>query len=78
MDTDEENRKLLRGSRKGVSSIEGIPFEKIMKEALREGGEFSDLFFEQTYSVAIVCEEDRIEKVISGFDMGVGLRILFW
>lgn len=57
--------------------IEHIPFEKILKEALREGGEFSDLFFEQTYSVVIVCEEDRIEKVISGLDMGVGLRILF-
>jgi TldD protein len=77
MDTDEENRKLLPGPGKGGSAIEGIPLEKILKEALREGGEFSDLFFEQTYSVVIICEEDRIEKVISGFDMGVGLRILF-
>ncbi len=25
----------------------------------------------------IICEEDRIEKVISGLDKGVGLRILF-
>jgi len=57
--------------------IEHIPFEEILKEALREGGEFSDLFFEQTHSVVIICEEDRIEKVISGLDMGVGLRILF-
>ncbi len=57
--------------------IEQIPFEKILKEALKEGGEFADLFFEQTHSVAIVCEEDRIEKAISGIDAGVGLRILF-
>src|SRR5512136_2130760 len=57
--------------------IEQIPFEKILKEALREGGEFADLFFEQTHSVVIVCEEDRIEKAISGIDVGVGLRILF-
>ncbi len=56
---------------------ETIPFEKILKEALKEGGEFADLFFEQTHSVAIVCEEDRIEKAISGIDAGVGLRILF-
>jgi TldD protein len=48
-----------------------------LREALREGGEFADLFFEQTYSVVIVCEEDRIEKVISGLDRGAGLRILF-
>ena len=57
--------------------IEIIPYQEILREALREGGEFADLFFEQTHSVVIVCEEDRIEKVISGLDMGVGLRILF-
>ena len=57
--------------------IEHIPFEKILKEALKEGGEFADIFFEQTYSVAVVCEEDRIEKMISGQDIGLGLRVLF-
>jgi TldD protein len=56
--------------------IEHIPFEKILREALKEGGEFADLFFEQTHSAVIICEEDRIEKVIFGVDMGVGLRIL--
>lgn len=57
--------------------IDQIPYEKILKEALKEGGEFADLFFEQTYSVVVVCEEDRIEKMISGQDTGVGLRVLF-
>jgi len=57
--------------------IENIPFQKILREALREGGEFADLYFEQTRSIVIVCEEDRIEKAISGLDMGVGLRVLF-
>jgi TldD protein len=57
--------------------IEHIPFGKILKQAIREGGEFADLFFEQTHSIVIICEEDRIEKVVSGLDRGVGLRILF-
>jgi len=57
--------------------IADIPYQEILKEVLREGGEFADLFFEQTHSVVIICEEDRIEKVISGLDMGVGLRVLF-
>jgi TldD protein len=64
-------------SNQGNRMIEHIPFEKILKEALKEGGEFADLFFEQTHSVVIICEEDRIEKVISGLDRGVGIRILF-
>ncbi len=57
--------------------MEAIPYQEILREALREGGEYSDLFFEQTHSVVIICEEGRIEKAISGLDMGVGLRILF-
>jgi TldD protein len=57
--------------------IENLPWSEILREALKEGGEFADLFFEQTHSVVITCEEDRIEKVVSGLDRGVGLRILF-
>jgi TldD protein len=56
--------------------IDTIPIENILKETLKEGGEFADLFFEQTHSIVILCEEDRIEKVISGLDIGVGLRLL--
>ena len=56
--------------------INEIDFQKILREALREGGEFADLFFERTRSILIICEEDRIEKVISGWDIGAGLRIL--
>jgi TldD protein len=57
--------------------LDQIPFEKILRETLKEGGEFADLFFEQTRSIVIICEEDRIEKVISGQDVGAGLRVLF-
>lgn len=54
-----------------------IPCEKILREALKEGGEFADLYIERTYAVSIVCEEDRIERMVSGQDAGVGLRVLF-
>ncbi len=57
--------------------IQEIPYQKILREALSEGGEFADLFFEQTHATAVVCEEDRIEKVVSGLDRGAGLRVLF-
>ncbi len=54
-----------------------LPYQEVLKEALREAGEFSDLFFEQNHSVIIICEEDRIEKVISGLDVGIGIRVFF-
>jgi TldD protein len=67
----------FRDKAKGNSMGLELPFQKIFSEALREGGEFADLYFEQTRSIVIVCEEDRIEKVISGLDIGMGLRVLF-
>mgnify|MGYP001592497189 CR=1 FL=1 len=54
--------------------IEDIPYQKILKEVLREGGEFADLFFEQTHSVVIICEEDRIEKEFQVWTWGWGFE----
>src|SRR4030042_2078953 len=56
--------------------LEELPVQEIVRAALKEGGDFSDLFFEESRSIVIVCEEDRIEKVVSGVDIGVGLRVL--
>ncbi len=53
-----------------------LNFQKILKGALKEGGEFSELYLEKTHSTFIVCEEDRIERMISGQDLGAGLRVL--
>lgn len=68
----------MRGDNKMFDNIlRNISSEKILKNALSEGGEFSDIFFERNYSVSIVCEDDRIEKVISNLDFGVGIRTIF-
>jgi TldD protein len=56
--------------------LEELPVQEIVRAALKEGGDFADLFFEESRSIVIVCEEDRIEKVVSGVDIGVGLRVL--
>ncbi len=64
-----------RHSSVGEVVIKPVHYEKILRQALKGGGEFADIFFEQTHSTLIVCEEDRIEKVISGWDIGAGLRV---
>jgi TldD protein len=53
-----------------------LPFPEVLKESLKDGGTFADIYFEETLSTLIVCEEDRIEKVLSGLDIGGGLRVL--
>jgi len=52
------------------------PF-KILKKALKMGGDFADIYMEESVNTSIVCEDDKIEKVVSGRDRGLGLRVIF-
>lgn len=56
---------------------QNIDFKKILKTALREGGEFADIFLERSLTTSITCEDNRIERVVSGTDGGVGIRVIF-
>lgn len=51
------------------------PF-KVIKAALKNGGEFADVYVEDVVNASIVCEEDKIEKVVNGRDRGAGVRVI--
>ncbi len=51
--------------------------KKVLKEALKNGGEFADIYIEKTQPTFIHLEDDKIEKVVSGIDSGAGLRVIF-
>jgi TldD protein len=57
--------------------VSKVDFSKILKQALKNGGEFAELFLEKTSTRSIICEDNRIERIIAGTDAGVGLRVLF-
>jgi TldD protein len=54
-----------------------VDFSKVLTRALEQGGEFAELFLEETSTSSIVCEDNRIERIIAGTDTGVGLRVIF-
>lgn len=51
------------------------PF-RVIRKALARGGEFADIFVEDTENTSVVCEENRIEKVVTGRDRGCGIRVI--
>ncbi|MEW6409023.1 MAG: TldD/PmbA family protein [Nitrospirota bacterium] len=51
--------------------------QKILKRALRQGGDYAEIFVEHTRPTGIILEDNKIEKVISGIDIGAGIRIIF-
>ena len=53
-----------------------IDFQKILSSLLTYGGQHAEVYCERQASTSIVCEGDKIEKVISGLDAGIGLRLI--
>lgn len=53
-----------------------LPCPEILKKTLSKGGDFSELFFERSSKTAIVHEDKKIDKIVSGIDCGVGLRLI--
>lgn len=56
--------------------IENMDLPRILKRALRKGGDFAELFEESSRSTHIQREGKRFERILSGADLGVGLRVL--
>jgi TldD protein len=57
--------------------VEGIDLERVLRQALRRGGDLSELFFEETASTRVIFEGGKVDQVIDGTDRGAGLRIIF-
>lgn len=55
----------------------GLGIDKILNTALSRGGVLAELFFEETASNRLLYESGRIDKIMTGTDRGVGLRIIF-
>jgi TldD protein len=51
--------------------------EEILATALKNGGDFAEIFLEETNSNSIICEDNKIEKIYSGVDAGAGIRLIF-
>ncbi|MGB9857889.1 MAG: TldD/PmbA family protein [Dictyoglomaceae bacterium] len=50
--------------------------EEILSLSLKRGGDFSEVFFEETFSVLFRLDDKKIEEVTSGEDIGVGIRVI--
>ncbi|HAS55620.1 MAG: peptidase C69 [Nitrospirae bacterium GWC2_57_13] len=62
-------------ARRKIALLE-IDYDAVLSKILARGGDFADLYVEQGEPFSILCEEDRIEKVVSGRDWGVGVRLV--
>ncbi|MBI3558230.1 MAG: hypothetical protein HY074_18340, partial [Deltaproteobacteria bacterium] len=57
--------------------LTALDLDKVFKRALQNGGEFAEAFYENTTSNQIYYEDKRVDRILSGVDSGVGLRIIY-
>lgn len=50
--------------------------EELLQTALSEGGDFAEIFIEETNAVSISCEDNKIERISSGTEAGAGIRVI--
>lgn len=50
--------------------------EEILVTSLRNGGDFAEIFLEETNASGLSCEDNKIEKISSGTEAGAGLRVI--
>lgn len=48
---------------------------KVLREALKEGGDFAELYAERRHTVSMSLEDSRLERSSTGLDSGVSIRV---
>lgn len=49
---------------------------KVLSKALCRGGSFAELYVEETVPTSITYEDKKIEQIVSGSNIGAGLRVI--
>jgi len=50
--------------------------EEILASSLSKGGDFAEIFIEETKASTLFCEDNKIEKISSGAEIGAGIRLI--
>lgn len=50
--------------------------KKVLRKTLSKGGDYADIFIEFRKANSIHLEDNKVEKIITGIDAGVGIRLI--
>lgn len=56
--------------------MESAVVEELLNLALKKGGDYADIYIEKRENSSILCEDNRLEKMHSGAESGVGIRVV--
>jgi TldD protein len=68
--------KLYTVLKGGYKVLSDKLIKQILQVALESGGDFAEVYFEDSINNVMTLENSRIERVKTGYDLGVGVRVL--
>ncbi len=60
-----------------MAGLDPEVLQRVLAAALEAGADWADLFAEELSSSLVILEDDRVERVQSGYERGVGIRATF-
>jgi len=58
-------------------TLSELHVSRILSVLMSSGGEYGELFREEVRALTVLLEDGRVERVVSGTDAGIGIRLLF-
>ncbi|MCM0081902.1 TldD/PmbA family protein [Geomonas sp. Red32] len=56
--------------------LETLDTTAILKRALAGGGEYADIYFEDSTATSVACDDGKVERILSAGDRGIGIRVI--
>jgi TldD protein len=53
-----------------------VDFKRVLKTALKNGGEYGEVYLEDSTATTLMSESNELEKALSGVDSGAGIRVI--
>ena len=57
--------------------MEALDFSRILKRSLSRGGDYADIFLEESRTTNVTLEDEKVERAVTGIDRGAGVRVIW-
>lgn len=56
--------------------LERSVLQRVLDEAIKKGGDFAELYYEEKQMSQVIYEDERVDKITSGREKGAGIRVI--
>lgn len=65
------------GAQEEIGMLDRKVLSDVLAKATKRGGDFADIFIEKRVTTMVSCEDQKIERIKTGTDLGAGVRVVY-